>query len=210
MSGPIHDRGSYEDREKLKAQIGAAVALIILLRLTPRLEEGLQGAAVLIGAVVVGAATATLHGSGFLAVYVAGLLVADRWAAQDGRQHTVPEAASAIAEPVLFGLLGAAFASLVGVTELWHGIVLTLVTVIALRPLVASACLLRSGLSRAERVLVSWGGLKGAVPLLLAAYPALEGLAESPATKAIVLVATAASILVQGATLQLIAARAAQ
>jgi potassium/hydrogen antiporter len=186
-----------------------ALVLLLVLKGTPRLEEALQGAAVLLTAVVVGAATATLHGSGFLAVYVAGLLTADRWAAHEGRHHAVPEAASAIAEPALFGLLGASFASLVGTTELWHGIVLTLVTVLVVRPLVASACLLESALSRTERAVVSWGGLKGAVPLLLAAYPALEGLAESPTTKAIVLVATAASILVQGTTLRLVTARTA-
>jgi cell volume regulation protein A len=58
-----------------------------------------------------------------------------------------------------------------------------------------------------ERVLVAWGGLKGAVPLLLAAYPALERLEGAERAQAIVLVATAASILVQGATLALIAGR---
>ena len=45
-----------------------------------------------------------------LAVYIAGLLVADRWSRQDGRRHAVPEAAAGIAEVALFGLLGASFA----------------------------------------------------------------------------------------------------
>jgi NhaP-type Na+/H+ and K+/H+ antiporter len=49
--------------------------------------------------------------------------------------------------------------------------------------------------------------LKGAVPLLLAGYPALDGLSEATATESIVLVATAASIVVQGATLRFFAAR---
>ena len=139
-------------------------------------------------------------------MFVTGLLIADRWEKQDGRHHAIPEAAAAVAEPVLFGLLGASFASLVGATEVWQGVVLTLVTVLAVRPVVAAACLIGSRLSRAERVLVSWGGLKGAVPLLLAAYPALDGLDEATRTKAIVLVATAASILLQGATLRRVAA----
>ncbi len=186
--------------------VGAA-ALTLVLIATPRLEEGLQAATVLIGAVVIGAATATVHGSGFLAVYLAGLLIADRWEKQDGRHHAIPEATAAVAEPILFGLLGASFAPLVGATAIWQGVLVTLVTVLAVRPLVATACLVGSRLSRAERVLVSWGGLKGAVPLLLAGYPALEGLDEAPRTKAIVLVATAASILLQGATLRRVAAR---
>ena len=190
----------------LAGGIVGALILGVLLVATPRLEEGLQAAAVLLGVLVIGAATATLHGSGFLAVFVTGLLIADRWEKQDGRHHAIPEAAAAVAEPVLFGLLGASFASVVGATEVWQGVVLTLVTVLAVRPMVAAACLIGSRLSRAERVLVSWGGLKGAVPLLLAAYPALDGLDEATRTKAIVLVATAASILLQGATLRRVAA----
>jgi cell volume regulation protein A len=186
--------------------IGACL-LAALLAVTPRLEDNLQAVAVLTGAVIVGAATATLHGSGFLAVYLTGLLIADRWARQDDRNHPIPRAAAGVAEPVLFGLLGAAFAPLVGVTELWQGVVLTVLMVIAVRPLVAGLCLTRSGLEGAERLQVSWGGLKGAVPLLLAAYPALEHLDESDAVQATVLVATTASILVQGGTLRFIAGR---
>ncbi len=191
----------------LAGGVVGAVALVALLVATPRLEQGLQAVAILIGAVLIGAATATLHGSGFLAVYVAGLLLADRWARQDGRQHAVPEGVAAAAEPLLFGLLGAVFAPLVVGGDIWKGICLTLATVFLVRPLVSAACLARSQLTRAERVLVSWGGLKGAVPLLLAAYAGLEALPETERTEAIVLVATAASILVQGATLRLVASR---
>jgi cell volume regulation protein A len=184
-----------------------ALALFVLIGLTTRLEEGFQGVVLLLGALAVGAATASLHGSGFLAVYLAGLLVADRWAASAGRHHAVPEAAGAIAEPVLFGLLGASFAPLVGADALWQGVALALLTALLVRPAVSLACLVGSGLSRGERVVVSWGGLKGAVPLLLGAYPALEGLGEADAAKAVVLVATAASIVVQGASLRVIASR---
>ena len=109
----------------------AAVALVALLVATPRLEQGLQAVAILLGAVLIGAATATLHGSGFLAVYVAGLLLADRWAKQDGRHHAVPEEVAAAAEPLLFGLLGAVFAPLVVGGDLWKGICLTLATVLS-------------------------------------------------------------------------------
>jgi cell volume regulation protein A len=189
--------------------VGAAV-LTFLLRATPKLEHGFQAVAILVGAVIVGAATASLHGSGFLAVYIAGLLLSDRWAQQDGRHHAVPEAAAALGEVILFGLLGAAFAGAVGADEIWQGVCLTLATLFLVRPVVAAAGLARSGLGRAESLLVSWGGLKGAVPLLLAAYPGLERLAETNRTEAIVLVATATSIVIQGATLQLIVAARAR
>ena len=188
--------------------VGAA-ALIALLRATHHLESALQGIALLVAAVIVGAGTASLHGSGFLAVYIAGLVISDAWARQESGQRAVPEALAAVSEPLLFGLLGAAFAVEVGLDHLWQGIVLTLVTVFVVRPPIAFACLAGCGLSRPEKMLVSWGGLKGAVPLLLAAYPALDGLSEATSTESIVLVATAASIVVQGATIRFAATRAA-
>ncbi|MDQ4082018.1 MAG: cation:proton antiporter, partial [Actinomycetota bacterium] len=99
----------------------------------------------------------------------------------------------------------AAFAPVVGFDDVARGAALTLATAFLVRPAVATACLVGTGLRRTERMLVSWGGLKGAVPLLLAAYPALEGLEGAETTQAIVLVATAASIVVQGATLSVVA-----
>ena len=187
--------------------VAGAALLLLLLRMTPRLEDSLQGIGLLVGAVIVGAGTATIHGSGFLAVYIAGLVLSDAWAKQDKVKHAVPEALSAVAEPLLFGLLGATFAAQVGWDHLWQGVVLTMATVFLVRPPIAFACLAGCGLARPEKVLVSWGGLKGAVPLLLGAYPALEGLSESLDTEAIVLVATATSIAMQGATLHWVASR---
>ena len=118
--------------------VGAGV-LIVLLRATPQLEEALQSIAVLVMVVVIGAATAVVHGSGFLAVYVAGLLFADRWAGQDGAKHAIPESLSAAAEPVLFGLLGAVYAPRLTGGDVIDGAVLTLVTFCVLRPAIVLA-----------------------------------------------------------------------
>jgi len=178
------------------------------LRITRHLEEGVQAVAVLLGAMLLGSVTATLHGSGFLAVYIAGLLLSDAWAREDGTRHAVPEALSAAAEPLLFATLGAAFAPLVGLDNIGYGIFLMVMTVFVVRPLVASVCLIGSDLPAPDRALVSWGGLKGAVPLLLAAYPALEQFEHAESVAATVLVATAASLVVQGGTLPLVADRA--
>lgn len=200
--------------EELAIGLGAGLigGLLLLagLRLTRHLEDGVQAVAVILGVLLLGAVTASIHGSGFLAVYVAGLLLSDAWARQDGSQHAVPEALAGVAEPLLFATLGAAFAPLVGLDHVGYGIALMIVTVFIVRPIVASLCLIGSDLQAADRALVSWGGLKGAVPLLLAAYPALEHFDEAGTVAAIVLVATAASLLVQGGTVPLVAARASK
>ena len=180
------------------------------IRATPSLPAGFQAIAVLLGALCIGAATASLHGSGFLAVYIAGLLTAETWARQDGRHHAIPEAAASASEALLFALLGAAFAPVVGGGHLWQGLALFTLLAFAVRPAVATPLLLGSGLSRPDRLVVLWGGLKGAVPLLLAGYAALESLDSSDAVQGLVLVVTAASILVQGATVPYVAARAAR
>ena len=171
--------------------VGAGI-LIALLRATPQLEDALQSIAILVTVVVIGAGTTIMHGSGFLAVYLAGLLFADSWGRQDGTHHAIPAAISAAAEPVLFGLLGAVYAPRVAGADLLDGLILTLATVVVLRPAIVTACLAGSRFSRPEKLVVIVGGLKGAVPLLLAGYAALESLPETRPTEAIVLSATAA------------------
>jgi cell volume regulation protein A len=188
--------------------VAGGLILLTLLKATRHLDDGVQGVAVILGAILLGAGTAALHGSGFLAVYIAGLVLSDQWSRQDGRHHAVTVALAAAAEPLLFATLGAAFAPYVGWQDIGYGLFLVAVTIFVVRPLIAWACLIGSDLRRAERALVSWGGLKGAVPLLLAAYPALEHFEDATTVAAIVLVATAGSLIVQGGTLPIVAKRA--
>ena len=190
--------------------LAGAIALRAALRATPRLDDEQQSVAIVLGVLLTGALTAWLHGSGFLAVYVAALLLADAWVEQDGRRHAVPEALAAASELLLFALLGAAFAPLVAGADVLRGLALALVLIVAVRPAVAWLGTIGGGLRPAERRLVAWGGLKGAVPLLLAAYPALEAFDASDAVKGTVLVATAASLAVQGVLLPGVASRAAR
>ena len=187
--------------------LAGAALVVLVLRATPQLDDGLQAVAVLGIAVLTAAGTAAVHGSGFLAIYLTGLIASDRWGREDGRRHAVPESVAALAEPVLFGLLGAAAAPFLSFRDAVLGIALTVVTVLAVRPLVVLGCVAGSGLSRGDRILVWCGGLKGAVPLLLATYPALEALDVSRQVQAVVLVATAASIVLQGVTLRVVATR---
>ena len=131
-----HSAWRFVEELAIGSAAGVAGGLILLagLRVTRHLEDGVQAVAVVLGVVLLGAVTASLHGSGFLAVYIAGLLLSDAWARQDGAQHVVPEALSAVAEPLLFATLGAAFAPLVGLDHVGYGIFLMVVTVFVVRP----------------------------------------------------------------------------
>ena len=207
-----HSALRFVEELAIGSAAGVVGGLILLagLHVTRQLADGVQAVAIVLGVVLLGAVTASIHGSGFLAVYIAGLLLSDAWSRQDGDQHIVPEALSTISEPLLFATLGAAFAPLVGLDHIGYGLFLTVTTVFVIRPLVAAVCLIGSDLAAPDRALVSWGGLKGAVPLLLAAYPALENFEKAGTVAAIVLVATAASLVVQGGTLPFVADRAVQ
>jgi cell volume regulation protein A len=108
--------------------VGAGLVLLVF-RVTPHLDDGLQALAVVAVAVLVATGTAALHGSGFLAIYLTGLLVSDRWGREDGRRHAAPESLAAVSEPILFGLLGAAAAQFVSPRDAVVGVVLTLATV---------------------------------------------------------------------------------
>ena len=76
-----------------------------------------------------------------------------------------------------------------------------------LRPLVVLPLLLPSRLRRGERLFVAWGGLKGAVPILLAAFAVLGAVDEADRIYGIVFVVVLLSVLVQGSTIELAAAR---
>ena len=163
-----HSAWRFVEELAIGSAAGVAGGLILLagLRVTRHLEDGVQAVAVVLGVVLLGAVTASLHGSGFLAVYIAGLLLSDAWARQDGAQHVVPEALSAVAEPLLFATLGAAFAPLVGLDHIGYGIFLMVVTVFVVRPLVASVCLIGSDLAspRPRTRLLGWTQRRRSTP----------------------------------------------
>lgn len=166
--------------QELGIGVGAGVlGGLLLLRARPLLvgiEPALRPAAVLAAAVAIGAATASIHGSGFLAVYLCGLIASAKWRERGSVEtRAVPAALALAAEPVLFGLLGGSYASLVGGADIGYGIAIGLATALLARPVVVACCLVGSGLRRQERTLVAWGGLKGAVPLLLAGVSRSRG-----------------------------------
>ena len=179
-----------------------------MLRATPRVGDDLQSVGLVAAAVLVGAGTASIHGSGFLAVYIAGLLVADTWQEQDGSYHVAANAASAIAEPLIFGLLGAAFAAQVGWDELAYGIALTAATVFLVRPIVAAAGT-DGQRAHAEESVRSSPGAASRERFRCSSPPTRRSTTSKARRRCegTVLVATAASILLQGATLGAVARR---
>jgi cell volume regulation protein A len=154
-----------------------------------------------IAALAFGAA-ATLHGSGFLAVYLAGLVLAQ--AALPARQTigVFHEALAWVAQLTLFLILGLlAFpGQLIGAAR--EGILLALVLMFLARPLAVLASAARDRFTGAERVVLSWAGLRGGVPAVLATLPVTSGIAGSTGFFNIVFLVVLVTTLVQGTTFE--------
>ncbi len=158
--------------------------------------------------VIYGVATVA-HGSGFLAVYIAGILIGDAdIPAKRGieRFHT---SLASLSEIVVFVALGLTVSlAALGDNHRWlDGLVLALVLALVARPLAVGPLLLPARLTNGERLFVMWGGLKGAVPILLASFAVLGEVENADRIYGIVFVVVAFSVVLQGATIPYAATR---
>jgi potassium/hydrogen antiporter len=182
--------------------IGAAITRLSLP------SSGLHTLRTLTGAGVVYGVATVAHGSGFLAVFVAGLLVGDIGAPFKAEIEVFQEALAALAEIVVFVALGLTI-TISGLTaSRWgEGLLVAAFLVLVARPLAVGALLAPAHLRTAERAFVVWGGLKGAVPILLAAFALAQHVPHAQKIYELVFVVVLASVVVQGATIQLAARR---
>jgi cell volume regulation protein A len=188
----------------------AGTALLVFLMRQVRLpSESLYPLRTLAAAGLIYGLASVAHGSGFLAVFIAGLALGDLdapYKRQIIRFHT---SLASVAEIVVFVGLGLT----VDVTEaldegVWlDGLLLALLLAFVARPLAIAPLLAPLRLRMGERVFVAWGGLKGAVPILLAAFGILAGIDDARRIYEIVFVVVAFSVVVQGSSLPFAAAK---
>jgi cell volume regulation protein A len=153
-------------------------------------------------------AAAVAHGSGFLAVFIAGLIVGDVRAPFKAEIEVFQDGLSTLAEIVVFIALGLTVdLSGVGGHRWLEGIATAAVLALVARPLVLGALLAPARLRHGERLFVMWGGLKGAVPILLAAFALGQGVAHGQRIYETVFVVVLASVVVQGGTISAAARR---
>jgi potassium/hydrogen antiporter len=189
--------------------VGVAGAWLILqsLRRIHLANPALYPLRSLAAAGVIYGVAAVAHGSGFLAVFVAGLLIGD--AEYPGRRdverfHT---SLASLAEVVVFVGLGVTVHE-VNLQPVWtDGLLIALILAFLARPLGIAAFLVPLRLRLGERVFLMWSGLKGAVPILLAAFALIENAPGSHRLYGIVFVVVAFSVIVQGGSVPFVARR---
>jgi cell volume regulation protein A len=212
-SGPIDSWYHLLGEIVLELLIGAAIGLAVGwfgaygLKHVALPASGLYPIAVLAIAVAAYAAGAMAHGSGFLAVYIASLILGNAKLPHRPATRGFAEGLGWIAQIGLFVLLGL----LVTPHELGDDIVPALIiglflTLVA-RPAEVVISLLPFRIPWREQALMSWAGLRGAVPIVLATIPMVAGVADSRRIFNIVFVLVIFYTLVQGPTLPWLAKR---
>ncbi len=168
-------------------------------------NQALYPILVLSGSFFVFAATYYLHGNSYLAVYVAGLVVGNNRFVHKRSTRSFFDGVSWIAQLSMFLTLGL----LVNPSELrevWvPGLIISLVMIFVSRPLAVFVSLspFRSYTFR-DRLLVSWVGLRGAVPIIFAILCRASDVPHSDVMFNIVFLCTLVSLVVQGTTLPLV------
>jgi cell volume regulation protein A len=173
-----------------------------LMRRVSLPSPGLYMVRTLVGAGIIYGLATVAHGSGFLAVFVAGLIVGDARAPFKHEIEIVQEALSSVAEIVVFVALGLTITiTALSATRWAEGIALAAFVAVVARPLAAGPLLLPVRLTGGERLFILWGGLKGAVPILLASFAVAEHVHDAQRLYEIVFVVVLASVVVQGASI---------
>ncbi len=185
------------------------LAMAELLKRVAQRDAGGGILALMIGAagLALFAATGLLGGSGFLAVYLFGLIIANRAAEAVAPTRAAMDGYAWLAQAGMFLLLGL----LVTPSDLLDALLPALGVALALifiaRPLTVWLCLWPFRFTPQETWFISWVGLRGAVPIVLALFPLLAGTPHAPLLFNAAFVVVLVSLLTQGTTIGLMAHR---
>jgi cell volume regulation protein A len=190
----------------LQMGVGGAVGILggaslgWFIRRVPLPSEGLYPLRTAASVLIVFAVGTLAHGSGFLAVFVAGIMLGDQAAPYKREIERFHSALASLAEIVAFVVLGLT----VDLAEIVHfnvwvpGLILGAALAFVIRPMVVGLCLWPARLPHNERNFVLFAGLKGAVPILLGSYLLSAHVPHVARLYGVVVVVVVFSVVVQG------------
>jgi cell volume regulation protein A len=146
-----------------------------------------------------------IGGNGFLAVYIAGLAMGHRNFIQRRSLTRFHDGIAWLMQIVMFLALGLLVFPSRLLTVLWPSVLIALVLIFIARPVAVFVSLATAKLDVREKLLISWVGLRGAVPIVLATFPLLAGLDAAHVIFNIVFFVALASVALQGTTIPFVA-----
>ncbi|RIT93052.1 potassium/proton antiporter [Mycobacteroides abscessus] len=151
------------------------------------------------------AASGTVHASGFIAAYLAAVVLANSGLPHRSATRSFAEGLGWLAQIGLFVLLGLLVNPSELMDDLLPAILVGLVLLLVARPLSVVVSLIGFGVPWREQAFLSWAGLRGAVPVVLATFPIVAGVPDSYRLLNIVFVLVVVFTLVQGPSLRPVA-----
>jgi NhaP-type Na+/H+ and K+/H+ antiporter len=176
---------------------GGYILLLVLRRLGA--EIALYPVVALLGSLLLFGATQSVGASGFIAVYLAGVIVGntEHRAAPPVKHHF--ESIGWLAQIVLFLMLGLLITPHMILSAPWFVIAATTATLLLVaRPIACLTCLLPFGFTLRETAFMSWVGLRGAVPIYLVIIPMLAGITDAKVLFEPTFMVVVISLVVQG------------
>jgi len=140
-------------------------------------------------------------GSGFLAIYVMGVMLASRRNPHMVGILQIHDGLAWLAQLVLFLLLGLLVTPSQLLGTLPQALLISAVLILVARPVATTLSLLPFGFSRREQIFMGWVGLRGAVPVVLAIFPLMAGIEEARIIFQVTFVVVLVSLVLQGSTI---------
>jgi cell volume regulation protein A len=190
----------------LQFGIGAGIGLLggrLLALLIDRvsLTVGLYPLLAAAGALCIYGATVLIGGSGFLAIYLAGLVLGNSRVHAIGNILKVQDGLAWLAQITMFVLLGLLVTPSELVPSALEAVFIALVLIFVARPVAVALSLLPFKFPWREQLFISWVGLRGAVPIVLATFTVLGGLEEAQIYFNVAFFVVLTSLVIQGWTL---------
>lgn len=194
-------------------ELGAGVAIglacgfagAVALRRIALPASGLYPLATFALGMVAFAAAGAVHASGFIAAYLAAVVLANSGLPHRSATRSFAEGAGWLAQISLFVLLGLLVSPSKLPGEIIPAIIIGLVLLLIGRPISVLVSLAGFRVPWREQIFLSWAGLRGAVPIVLATFPIVAGVPNSDRLLNIVFILVVVFTLIQGPSLPLVA-----
>src|SRR6266576_2722469 len=207
-SSALHVALEFGREAVLGAIVGVTGGRLVVLALNRvALPQGLHAPFVCTAALVIFGAAQIAHASGFLAVYLAGIIIGNQPTRAHNSVVTFLDAATWLAQIVMFVLLGLLVSPQRLVSSIVPAVIVALVLMLVARPLAVFLCLAPLRFNWREKTFIAWTGLRGAVAIFLASIPMLVGLSKAYLYFDVAFVVVLISLLLQGWTLAAAAGR---
>ena len=178
--------------------------LVEIMRRTKLSNESLYPIMVLTACIFIFSVTYYMKGNAYLAVYVGGLIIGNSKFTRKHQTKSFFDGLTWLAQLVMFLMLGLLVHphELLNWQVLLSGLIISIVMVFISRPLAVYLCMVpfKEYVNR-DKLFLSWGGLKGAVPIIFAVMCKAEGVAHADLLFNIIFLCTLVSLVTQGTSL---------